>query len=46
MKLTISQEIDLVFMCKECGDILDAEVDDTNDEDVLISPCDCIKDEA
>lgn len=33
------------FRCKHCGERLIPEVDEMNDEEVLIEPCDCILDE-
>ena len=36
---------ELLFKCDHCGEILIPKVDENNDEEILIEPCDCILDE-
>ena len=35
---------ELSFKCDHCGEILIPQVDENNDEEILIEPCDCLSD--
>ena len=36
---------ELLFRCDHCGEILIPKVDENNDEEILIEPCNCISDD-